>query len=775
MKKRILSLMLCIAMLLSLTACGGSGGETTPPTTTVPPTTTESDPDAVEIYNTAADKVRSADSMLIDYTLDKTMTFGGDTYLETQGTNLSLSGIGTDSFAAKATNAYTWGLDYYADTSDVFMDGVYYGKVDTNAFTSEMTADVYQSLYLPGVLLTAELYESVEMQDENTVIFSGATALEPWLAQEGYELVDASGTAYIDATGELEDCTYHAVYTYGDIDFELEVTFRAMTGPITVEAPLDTSAYVSTDAPEARLMYERAIGLSLQACNVTSTSAENILIEAGAVVMSQQCTMNSYGIGTDLMTDFDTSVSLLDLSTGSPISAYTLEEKFQDGVYTIATDGGAAEADPSVTGPVMRGAVQAFVSDMFPYPEEVEKLTVTDKGAALLLEYSFTEDGAKAYTTMLCGSIYEDENLLNDLASAYRTDSAHGFIGIDRITGLPLSLGIEYVGIHTIEGTECRLAYEHTQTVSIGGGDAYKTLTGEPLPVEIPEEQATPLLYKVTGENGEEMYLFGTIHVGDGRTANLPAAILDAFAASDALAVEFDTDAFEEKMVSDPATAALIAQCYVYTDGTSSADHLEDDTLADQAVEILKSTGSYNTTLLMMKPIILAQSVENDYIRLSHLLSADQGMDGQLLAMARTEGKEILEVETGEFQMQMLTGYSDALQELLLKEALEYAPAEYMTELTEMYELWCAGDEAALIDLINQVEEMTEEEAALYEEYNKAMSTDRNAAMLEVAKDYLSGDKTVFYAVGLAHLLAEDGLVNTLRDAGYTVELVPCA
>ena len=29
-----------------------------------------------------------------------------------------------------------------------------------------------------------------------------------------------------------------------------------------------------------------------------------------------------------------------------------------------------------------------------------------------------------------------------------------------------------------------------------------------------------------------------------------------------------------------------------------------------------------------------------------------------------------------------------------------------------------------------------------------------------------------FSAVGLAHLLADDGLVNTLRDAGYIVELV---
>ena len=53
------------------------------------------------------------------------------------------------------------------------------------------------------------------------------------------------------------------------------------------------------------------------------------------------------------------------------------------------------------------------------------------------------------------------------------------------------------------------------------------------------------------------------------------------------------------------------------------------------------------------------------------------------------------------------------------------------------------------------------------------MEIDRNAGMLEVAKKYLESGDTVFYAVGLAHLLAEDGLVFTLRDAGYTVELVP--
>ena len=53
------------------------------------------------------------------------------------------------------------------------------------------------------------------------------------------------------------------------------------------------------------------------------------------------------------------------------------------------------------------------------------------------------------------------------------------------------------------------------------------------------------------------------------------------------------------------------------------------------------------------------------------------------------------------------------------------------------------------------------------------MGYDRNIGMLEAAKEYMESGETVFYAVGLAHLLdAENGLVNALREAGYTVEPV---
>ena len=110
---------------------------------------------------------------------------------------------------------------------------------------------------------------------------------------------------------------------------------------------------------------------------------------------------------------------------------------------------------------------------------------------------------------------------------------------------------------------------------------------------------------------------------------------------------------------------------------------------------------------------------------------------------------------------------------MLLKESLDMTAAEYCAEVRDLYEAWCRGDEAELRSLMEEdLSDMTEEELALYQEYIDAMVISRNASMLEVAKEYLESGDTVFYAVGLAHLLQENGLVDALKEAGYTVEAV---
>ena len=184
-----------------------------------------------------------------------------------------------------------------------------------------------------------------------------------------------------------------------------------------------------------------------------------------------------------------------------------------------------------------------------------------------------------------------------------------------------------------------------------------------------------------------------------------------------------------------------------------------------------------------MKPSLWTQTIENFYLRQTYSLITEKGCESRLEKLAKDQNKEIRDVESGLSQIKMSTNWSDELQELMLKDAINYSLMEYQGSTTELYEMWCAGDEAALREAISDevdTSELTDEELAEYEaqkhlleEYNKGMSYDRNEGMLKVAKKYLESGDVVFFAVGLAHLLNNvNGLEDTLRDAGYTVELV---
>ena len=198
---------------------------------------------------------------------------------------------------------------------------------------------------------------------------------------------------------------------------------------------------------------------------------------------------------------------------------------------------------------------------------------------------------------------------------------------------------------------------------------------------------------------------------------------------------------------------------------------LDAEVYAD-AIKLLKASGNYNSGMELIMPCLWSSSIESFYLTLGGL-QAEKGVDMRLLENAKAQGKEIREVESALFQAEMFADFSPELQALLLEQTLEYTAAEYCGEVQMLYDLWCAGDEAALRqNLEEDIPDLTAEEAALYEEYLDAMIIQRNKDMLDVATSYLESGDTVFFAVGLAHLLQENGLVDTLQDAGYTVERV---
>lgn len=284
---------------------------------------------------------------------------------------------------------------------------------------------------------------------------------------------------------------------------------------------------------------------------------------------------------------------------------------------------------------------------------------------------------------------------------------------------------------------------------------------------EAESNKNTPLLYRVTDGDGHVLWLFGSIHVGIEEYTTLPDYVLDAFEGSDSLAVECDVTAIENNAVEQ----IKVLKYLVYRDGTKIRDHVSEELYA-KSVKILEENNLYNKALDSYCPAMWASTISS-LLYTKAGFDPEAGVDLQLLSMAKESEKELLEIESVAFQYEMLGSFSEELQELYLEDAVEeYENSEESTkELEKLLKAWASGDEEGLIE-ITRDGEIPEEETELYEEFNKAMLTDRNEGMTDFAVDALQSGKEVFICVGAAHVVGKGAMVDLLTELGYTVECV---
>ena len=793
--KKALALILAFAMILALTACNGQQEPATDPTSspaTLPPIdpvvtpttepttapTTEPVTEPVsgdQLYNSAIAALEQSPAYILNIKTDRTVTVGNISYSESSEQMVLYSDYGTDTFAAYATDTVVNG-DYITTYQEHFQDGTLYTVLDDDFYyKGALTAEEYISRFAPVIMLDAALYGQIDVNG-STLTFSAPTAGESWIVPEYAELVDAVGTARLDANNAITAYTYHVTYAIGgsQIHYVIEMEIDPEDS-VNMKARNESTEYTELEFVDALRFIEQAAGYLWQYNTNHSISAsltESIITQAGGAVRNQSITVESWGSGDDYVGSVDLSIYL---ATATSSDSYEQEEVFQNNTYTISTDGGTPTKQAGVTAAKFRQYCVETIASAIPYAGYATECTATDLGSIYYLELTFTEELAEALKGSACATFWNDEAFLDDLCDDYYTQEITGYLSIDKNTGLPLAAGYYYEGYHTLEGYDYMLSLQQDQAFDLLSAYAYEEVTDEPPVPEEPEEKATPLFYHVTGADGQEMWLLGTIHIGDARTSYLPQEIYDAFDAADALAVEFNSEAFYEQLDNDEELSNQVSENYFYSDGSLTEDHVEDEELFMYAEMYMKATGNYHMNAPYLKVSAWSNAIDNFFTQQTYDLNSTQGVDNQLIWRAEAQNKEILDVESGLFQVQMLYSFSEELQEYLLYGSVYTDPYAYANDVRELFEMWCAGDEAELIAYLNEEtddSELTDEELALIEEYNNAMGTDRNDDMHDVAVDYLESGDVVFYAVGLAHLLAEDGLVNTLRAAGYTVELV---
>lgn len=277
----------------------------------------------------------------------------------------------------------------------------------------------------------------------------------------------------------------------------------------------------------------------------------------------------------------------------------------------------------------------------------------------------------------------------------------------------------------------------------------------------------SPLLYKVTDSDGDVVWLLGSIHIGREEFYPLPDYIMEPFKNADSLAVEADIIAFE----NDIAAQITALQQMVYTDGTTISDHIDEE-LYNEASEILSKLG-IPFGLDYYLPIMWATLIDNIiYEELN--FDASLGVDRHLLNYAKENDMKILEVESCEFQYNMMANFSEELQIIQLESAIEqYGKMEESEkEINALLDAWHKGDANVIAESYVIEEEASEEEKALYKEYIEKMLLNRNKGMTDFAVDALERSEEVFICVGMAHVVGEGSITDLLNEKGYKVEVI---
>lgn len=270
-------------------------------------------------------------------------------------------------------------------------------------------------------------------------------------------------------------------------------------------------------------------------------------------------------------------------------------------------------------------------------------------------------------------------------------------------------------------------------------------------------------MWEVRAKEGNgKLYLLGSIHVGNDDFYPLNDVIERAYNNSDVLAVECDIST----MLQSPNLSELMEKM-MYTDGTTLKDHISPE-LYTQTYTAMKKYGLNLELFETMKPFALSSTIQGFQLE-EWGYASDSGIDMYFLKKAHKEGKKIIEIESLEYQYDLLSGFSDEIQELMLKTTLE--DEQYGKEvIDELIAVWVSGDAAAMEALLNEEDDsLSDEEKVIYAEYNKALLDDRNMGMVQRAEEYLAEGQTTFFVVGSAHLVGETGLVKQLKDKGYRV------
>ncbi|NEM98163.1 TraB/GumN family protein [Pontibacter burrus] len=267
---------------------------------------------------------------------------------------------------------------------------------------------------------------------------------------------------------------------------------------------------------------------------------------------------------------------------------------------------------------------------------------------------------------------------------------------------------------------------------------------------------AKSLLWEVSG-NGlkQPSYLYGTYHLLNDSYLNTVPEVKARFEQSKGVVVEVELDS--AKMMQ------MGAKMVMPDNKISSLLSAEDFALVGQEV---KQTLGYDLRMLdQMKPVTLMLMLSMTEYQKQEVVKqyTGQALDAYFANTGRKNGKKITSLETLEQQFNIL--YDHYPIDKQATQLVEYVKnKEKVIEASKnLSALYLEKDLAGMWDVSVEYNKLTggEDMAYIVDDRNKNWMTQLPAIMKE---------QSMFIAVGAMHLPGQNGLIELLRSAGYTVK-----
>lgn len=267
------------------------------------------------------------------------------------------------------------------------------------------------------------------------------------------------------------------------------------------------------------------------------------------------------------------------------------------------------------------------------------------------------------------------------------------------------------------------------------------------------QKENNTLLWKIAGNGiNKPSYLFGTIHMICKEDAFLSNNLVSAIEKADRVYLELDMDNLFE-MIGAMAKMKM-------TNDTTLADLLTPD-----EYKKVKDHFESNSTLLPFSMLETYKPLMTSALLMESGIGCDEqvAMEQLIMEEAKKNGKRIEGLETMAYQMSVFDSipYKIQAQELLKSISIGNKDTDSDKEFTEMMKAYKEQDLEKLGAVISKSD-------GGMMQYQDILLNNRNRNWVEKLKTLLL-EKSLVIAVGAGHLPGENGVINLLKKAGFTL------